>query len=218
MTAAAKTDLTAPVADLFDDARVASIYRTAAELIHAKGFAGTSMNEIAEAADLTKPGLYYHVKNKRELLFRITSFAMDLLDARVVAQAESIDEPAVRLRTIVHGHARLLLHEPGALAILIDEVDGLDPQQRAIITRRKRRYYDFLRDAIIDLQRAGRLRPATLDPTVTAFNLLGMIMWTARWYRVDGALGPDAVADTVATMAMHAVLGDDDAQQRTTIS
>jgi len=111
---------------LFDDQRAGAIYRTAAQLIRRRGFAATSMAEIAEAVELTKPGLYYHVKGKKELLFAIMSHAMDLLDREVVASATPEEDPEQRLRIIVDRHCRLLMRdEHGALGILIDEVEGL---------------------------------------------------------------------------------------------
>ena len=95
-------------ATLFDDDRAGEIYRTAAQMIYEKGFGSTSMNEIAEAVQLTKPGLYYYVKGKKELLFSIMNFAMDRLDEEVVGPAREIADPQERLRWIVRQHARLL--------------------------------------------------------------------------------------------------------------
>lgn len=189
---------------LFDDERAGAIYRTAAQMIYEKGFASTSMNEIAEAVDLTKPGLYYHVKGKKELLFAIMSFAMDRLDEEVVGPARVIDDPVERLRVIVRQHARLLTRETGALAILIDEVAGLSEIQREQITRRKREYFDFLRATLETLRERGRLRE--VDTTSAAFSILGMVMWISRWYQRSGALDGDTVADHVTEIAVAGVL------------
>ncbi|MEL7061039.1 MAG: TetR/AcrR family transcriptional regulator [Acidobacteriota bacterium] len=191
---------------LFDDARAGNIYRTAAQLIYEKGFAATSMNEIAEAVELTKPGLYYYVKGKKELLFAIMSFAMDSLDRDVVAPARRLMDSAARLRSIIGGHAELLTRETGALAILIDEVGGLSEEQRLAITARKRAYFDFLRDTLETLRDEGRLR--TVDPTTAAFSLLGMVMWIARWYQKDGRLPGQAVVDDLVEIAVAGVLAD----------
>ena len=75
---------------LFDGERAGAIYRTAARMIHEQGFDATSMSQIADAVQLTKPGLYYYVKGKKELLFAIMGFAMDFLESEVVRPAEAI--------------------------------------------------------------------------------------------------------------------------------
>lgn len=189
---------------LFQDDRAGNIYRTAAQMIYEKGFDATSMNEIAEAVELTKPGLYYYVKGKKELLFAIMSFAMDQLDRNVVEPAKQIADPRRRLETIVAEHARLLTHEPGAVAILIDEVGGLPDEQRRAITRRKRSYVDLLRGTLDELKGRGELR--AIDTTVAAFSLLGMVMWLARWFLSDGRLTSEEVVRDVTTIALGAVL------------
>ena len=193
-------------AALFDDERAGNIYRTAARMIYEKGFAATSMNEIAEAVDLTKPGLYYYVKGKKELLFAIMSFAMDLLEEYVVAPARALDDPAERIAFVVREHSRLLTHDTSALAILIDEVAGLSDEQRRSITERKRAYFDFIRGDLDALREAGRLR--AVDTTTATFSLLGMVMWIARWYQKGGRLEADAVVDDLARIALSGVLAE----------
>ncbi len=190
--------------NLFDDTRSGFIYRTAAQMIYEKGFDATSMNEIAVALNLTKPGLYYHVGGKKELLHSIMDFAMDLLDTTVVKPASTIADPEQRLRAIISEHARLLTHEAGALAILIDEDAGLSAQHRADIVTRKRDYFEFLRRTLEELAAAGRLRP--IDTTVAAFSLLGMVMWISRWYDFRGRLDGEQVIGDVTEIALGGML------------
>ncbi len=190
--------------NLFDNTRSGVIYRKAAEMIYEKGFDATSMNEIAEALDLTKPGLYYHVGGKKQLLLSIMDFAMDLLDANVVEPARSIADPEQRLRAIISRHARLLTNEAGALAILIDEDAGLAAEDRDVIVQRKRDYFEFLRQTLEELEAAGRLRP--IDTTVAAFSLLGMVMWISRWYDFKGRLASEQVIGDVSEIALGGML------------
>lgn len=199
----AESSTTTPA--LFDDERAGKIYRVAAQMIHRRGFASTSMAHIADAVTLTKPGLYYYVKGKKELLFSIMRYAMDLLDREVMERAAPLEDPEQRLRAIVGHHAHLLMRdEHGALGILIDEVAGLADEQRVEIIRRKRRYFDFVRDTIAALH--GRRGLTSIDPTVAAFSVLGMIMWLSRWYDAAGPLPRDTVAENITEIALAGVL------------
>lgn len=198
------TPIKAP--SLFDDERSGFIYRTAAKMIYEKGFDAISMNEIAEALDLTKPGLYYHVKGKKQLLFSIMDFAMELLDTYVVMPAKSIVDAEERLRVIIREHARLLTHEAGALAILIDEDAGLSAVQREEIVERKRAYFDLVRETLDELETEGRLRP--IDSTVAAFSLIGMVMWISRWYDPKGRLDSERVVRDVTEIAISGMVSD----------
>jgi len=70
--------------------RASHVYRIAAEIMCQKGYEGTSMNDIAEAAGLTKAGIYHYIRGKEDLLFEIMTYAMDNLDQRVIAPAREI--------------------------------------------------------------------------------------------------------------------------------
>ena len=193
------------VVPLFDDERAGNIYRTAAEMIRRRGFASTSMADIADAVQLTKPGLYYYVKGKKELLFAIMSYAMDLLDNVVMVPALAETAPEPRLRAIVGAHARLLMRDAhGALGILIDEVEGLADAQKRTIIQRKRRYFELVRQTIADLRRARGLED--LDATTAAFSVLGMVMWLSRWYDAGGRLPSERIAHDITEIALAGVL------------
>lgn len=193
-----------PNPTLFDDERAGKIYRTAARMIYEKGFDGTSMSEIADAVDLTKAGLYYYVKGKKELLYAIMSFAMDLLDRQVVRPAEKIRDPEARLRALVSEHARLLTHDTSALVILMDEVGSLSEEYRNQIVGRKRSYFELVRRTLDDLSAQGKLQ--AVDTTVAAFSLLGMVMWLARWYTPGGRLAAGEVVGDMTRIALAGVL------------
>jgi AcrR family transcriptional regulator len=190
--------------DIFADEPAGHIYRVAARLIHEQGFDATSMSTIADANELTKAGLYYYVKSKKELLFKISSLVMDLLEMHVIEPARCIAEPMDRLRTIILHHAFLLTHETGPLAILTDEVDGLEVKDRRNIVARKRSYFELVRSTLEELRGQGRLR--SVNTTVAAFSLLGMVMWIARWYSAEGPLSREQVAEDIASIALSAVL------------
>ena len=192
---------------LFDDDRAGAIYRTAARIIYQKGFDATSMSEIAEALQMTKPGLYYYVKGKKELLYSLMRFAMDRLDAEVVEPAREVADPEERLRVVVAQHARLLTNdqEAGVLAILMDEVGGLSDEQREAIVERKRSYFDLVRKTLEELRDEGRMLP--VDPTVAAFSILGMVMWISRWYAPKGRLDQEAVVADITEIAVSSILG-----------
>lgn len=52
-----------------------AILRTAAELFNERGFCETSLNELAKRLNVTKPSLYYYVKNKDDILLQILNQA-----------------------------------------------------------------------------------------------------------------------------------------------
>lgn len=184
--------------------RASDVYRIAAEIMCQKGYEGTSMNDIAEAAGLTKAGIYHYIRGKEELLFEIMTYAMDNLELRVITPAREVADPEERLRKVVECHTRSLLEGVGAITIVLDEMPALTAAHRRVIRTRKRAYFDFIRQTLEELETQGKLRD--INPTAAAFSLLGMILWISRWYRRDGKLSSEQVSKDYVSIAMNGVL------------
>lgn len=186
--------------------RKSDILRKAAQVFLELGYDATSMNVVAERADVTKMGLYYHFDSKQELLFSIMSYAMDVLERATQAASEAARDSKERLRNLIHTLAtQTTEQEDGAFVILvIDETNALEGEDRKIITARKRAYVETIRAALEALGAEGQLR--RLDTTVAAFTLVGMVLWLSKWYEKAGRVSPEDVADQVTEMALAAVL------------
>jgi len=192
--------------------RGSNIYRVAAEIMCHKGFGATSMNDIAEAAGLTKAGIYHYIRGKEDLLFEIMKYAMDNVEHDVIAPAMEAEDAEERLRTIVERHTRSVIEGVGAITIVLDEMTALTPAHRRVITARKRAYFDFIRQTLQQLAVEGKLR--SVNPTTAAFSLLGMILWISRWYRRDGKITPQDALNDYLELAMNAVLKESRVSKR----
>lgn len=184
--------------------RASHVYRVAAEIMCHKGYEATSMNDIAEAAGLTKAGIYHYIRGKEDLLFEIMMYAMDNLEQRVIAPAQQVADAEERLRAIVEGHTRSLIEGVGAITIVLEEMTALTPAHRRQIKTRKRAYLDLIRQTLDQLAAEGKLR--SVNPTCGAFALLGMILWISRWYRRDGKISPEDTLRDYVELGMNAVL------------
>jgi AcrR family transcriptional regulator len=182
------------------------ILRQAAHVFLELGYDATSMNVLAERADVTKMGLYYHFESKQDILFSIMSYAMDVLERESQAASKAARSSEERLEKLVYALANLTTEqEDGAFTILvIDETNGLEGEERKIITARKRAYVETIRAALEALAKEGKLRE--LDTTVAAFTVVGMVLWLSKWYEKDGRVSPANVARQVTQMALAAVL------------
>ena len=188
------------------DEKTAEIFRVAAGIFCERGFHATSIHEIAEAVQLTKAGLYYYIKGKRDLLYRIMDLAMQSIEELVIEVASHETEPAERLRAVVREHAQLVAQEGSApFAILVDELEGLEAEERESIAKRQRRYVRFIRSILDELNQAGQLREG-VDSLPASYALLGMVLWTPRWYTEGGPLSPSDVAHHLSEMALASVL------------
>lgn len=186
--------------------RRTQILRQAALTFLRNGYDATSMSAIAERCGITKPGLYYHFKGKQDLLYAIMSHAMDLLEERSLADMLSATSHEERLRSILHSHVRLITElEDGALTILVIEGrNALRPEDRRVIEHRVESYTGWIRATLEGLRAEGKLR--SIDSAVATASLLGLVVWTARWYRQGGRMSGDEIADQVTKLGLASVL------------
>lgn len=198
-----------PPVESGDQNRLDQIYYVAARVFCEKGYDAASMNDIAEAVGITKAGIYHYVKGKQELLYAIIDFGMKSLEDNVIIPAREIADAGQRLQFIIANHARIILRgntEGGfsPVTIVTDELAGLTAAQRKKIVQRKRVYLDLLRDTLRQLREEGNLKE--VDETVAAFSLFGMLLWLSRWYRPDGRLTQQQVAEEISRIALGGLL------------
>src|SRR5215475_5125094 len=189
--------------------RLDKIYFVSAKIFCEKGYDASSMSDIADAVGITKAGIYHHVKSKQDLLFAIMNFAMDRLEVRVITPAQAIADAEQRLRAILRNHALLIIEGSAPegyspLTVLNDEMAGLTPAHRRKVQQRKRVYLDLMRDTLRQLKDEGKLKD--VDATVAAFSLFGMLLWLSRWYRPDGRLTGEEVANEIEKIALGGLL------------
>jgi AcrR family transcriptional regulator len=165
------------------------VRRTAAALFAANGYAAASLSELARVSRLSKPGIYYHVRDKEELLFRICESTMAALLAGGRAAAAGDGDPVARLRRIMRAHATHYWRNSADLVILFGQMRYLSPPRQQRIVALERAYLELVRSIIRDGQRRRLFRP--LDPTAAAFSLFAMLNTLDGWYDRKGRLGPD---------------------------
>ena len=187
-----------------DTERYRTILETAARLIRERGYEGTSMQEIAAACQLTKAGLYHHIQNKEQLLFAIMNYGMDLFENQVLERVKDIADPVERLSACMRRNIELVTR--GAckeVIIILHEHATLTGEAREFIDRRKKHYVRFLENTFSEAVKQGRMRP--VDPTIVAFSFLGMVLWVYKWFKPDGRLNEDQIADGMVELFLKGV-------------
>jgi len=122
----------------------------------------------------------------------------------VVVPIRAIRDPEERLHQIVLRHACIATQGRGAVTHLGDEIRALPPSSRRQLEERMRKYVDLVRDTLVELKAAGRLRD--VDTTVAAFSVIGMVLWLPRWFRQDGRLTQQQVAKELAKLVVGGLL------------
>ena len=94
------------------------------------GYQGTSIDRIATAAGVTKGALYYHFRDKEELLFEAVKDRIAEFEERVVGSVTPITDPAGALAEIGRVCARIATKNNLRRFILTLMVEALDTNPR----------------------------------------------------------------------------------------
>jgi AcrR family transcriptional regulator len=190
-------------------ARRRAIDEVASGLFHANGYAATSVRDIAKALDIQAASMYAHVASKEDLLWSIVDRAATAFEVAADAAAVEADagDPVDRLAALVEAHVEVVTADPERSSVFVTEWRHLSAGRRAQIAARRDGYEARFRAAIADGVSVGAFR-STTDPTIAAAFILTALNGIATWYRADGRLGPDRIADHYVELALRSLSED----------
>ena len=115
------------------------IVEHAARLFAERGFAGTSVQDIADAMGVSRPALYYYFKSKDDLLASLVTEVTEGAATQIRAVAREADKDATeRLRSVAWLLASWRAEQPGRFLLLVRSESVLPPDLAQINERAKR--------------------------------------------------------------------------------
>jgi AcrR family transcriptional regulator len=189
-------------------ARRREIDEVASELFHANGYAATSVRDIARALDIQGASLYAHVASKEDLLFAIVDRAATAFEqAAAAADAETATaDPVERLAALVEAHVDVVTSDPQRASVFVTEWRHLSADRRAAMAERRDAYEARIRDVVRDGIALGAFR--STDAAIATTFILTALNGIATWYRPDGRLSRDRIADHYVDLALSALSED----------
>lgn len=185
------------------EAKRNAVLQAAAQLFNERGFHATSLDDIAARLNVTKPTLYYYVKNKDEILLQCVSQGLTMMlegiDASRAAGGKAIDQ----LITCMQVYARIVTQDFGMCLIRVGD-EQLPPEARKELRRLKSAIDQEFRRLVAEGVQEGSLAPC--DPKMTAFVIAGALSWIGRWYQSGGEYTPEQVAEQCIETLCQGVL------------
>lgn len=171
-----------------------SLLDVAVAVFNERGYDATSMDELAARLGITKSAIYHHVPGKIELLRLALDRALDALFAVTEEPGATQGRAIDRLEHVVRGSVRVLVAELPFVTLLL-RVRGNSDVERAAL-RRRRAFDRIVTDLVLAAGHEGDVRP-DVDPAVTSRLLFGAVNSLTEWYRPDGGLAADDLADAL---------------------
>ncbi|HVW42571.1 MAG TPA: TetR/AcrR family transcriptional regulator [Amycolatopsis sp.] len=183
------------------------VRRAAVKLFAGKGFHGTGIRDLAQAAKISTSSLYHYMGTKEDLLATIMRESLERLLLGARQATDGVTDPRERLAALVALHVLTHGSRPAETRVVDNEVNALSPAAKRGIVRLRDEYEALWSTAIDDGVACHAFR--TGEPAVTRLALLEMCNGVARWYSPRGPLSLDDLAVHYAQLALRMLGGAD---------
>jgi AcrR family transcriptional regulator len=195
---------------LVEISRRQAIEDVASDLFRERGYAATSIRDIARALSVQGASLYAHVTSKEDVLWAIVDRAASRFEtaadrAEREAEQRRPGDPAEALAALVRAHVGVLMSDIDEAGVFVSEWRALSADRRATILDRRDAYERRFRRQI----EAGVAVGAFLltEPSIAAATLLSALNGVAAWYDPAGRLAADRIADHLVELVLRMLEG-----------
>jgi AcrR family transcriptional regulator len=166
--------------------RRALILETAARRFASRGYAGTSVDDIARELGVSKPMVHYYWGSKEELLEEIQDRALALLREKLDRLGDEECPHGTRWEATLSAYIDAVFENRFFVSVLLRDFAASEK------TREKRRaYMHKCREVVEEEIAAGKMRD--FDPGVLTLAIVGLCSTIANWYEPEGRLSREEI-------------------------
>lgn len=180
-----------------------ALVAAAAQVFRTKGYHNATIDDIAEAANISRPTVYKYTKSKQHLLDLMVDLVTTDMGRRMQAVLHSTDDPTEKLRRVVRAHVESAVANRTFYAIVLSEEVEVSEAGREHFRKWARgvtNEFEELIDACLRSQPA----PPALNTFISANLVLSMLTSLYRWYDPAGPVSPAQLTEEI--MALLGVL------------
>jgi AcrR family transcriptional regulator len=200
-----ETTPTPPAAPGARPPKLETLLMAAATTFATRGYAGTSMRDIAHDSGISLSGIYYYTRGKAALLYEIQARTIDALLASAAEALSGVTAPLDQLLRFIENHTAYMDEHPAFVRVLAHETaPGSADERREVVEMKRLQYVRVLRD-ILDRVRAEY--PAPVPTEFGADMLFAMMSGPRQWGISDTALTVGAASRGVYDLFVNGFTG-----------
>jgi len=176
------------------------LVQSAARLFREKGYAHTTVRDLGKAVGLLSGSLFYHFDTKNDILCTVMAESIAVTFDRIRHRLEHAKTPRDKLLALIRSDLEgLHLETKDGYYVLVHEWRNLSEENKRKILALRGEYEGFWMDALHECDEAGLL---SMNPVILRRLLNGAISWTSHWFRLDGRISLEQLADHVLLLAI----------------
>ncbi|MWB99319.1 TetR/AcrR family transcriptional regulator [Agromyces seonyuensis] len=184
------------------------VLRSAVALFAAQGYANTSVQQIVEAAGVTKGAMYHYFESKDDLLFAIYDRMLTLqqshLDEIIARGGGTVDTVQAACEDVIATSIDFLPEG----TVFFRSLHMLSAPRQQEVTRRRRVYNDAFSALIEQGQAEGAFRTDIPRPVLIA-HFFSDLHYLSHWFSPEGPEGRDVVAAQLTELYLTSLRSPD---------
>jgi AcrR family transcriptional regulator len=182
--------------------RKEQVIRKAAELFREKGYAASSMRDLAQKLGIEAASLYSHIKSKEEILQNLC-FDMAAEFRKSLDDVEKLNvSSGEKLKRGIIGHIHVMAKDLTASAVFMNEHRHLSqPWLRQFLLLRIN-YINRFKEIIEEGVRNGEFK-SSIDRKLSVMTLFSSLNWMPMWYDPSSAINSTELGEQLADMLVN---------------
>jgi AcrR family transcriptional regulator len=181
------------------------LLHVATRLFARNGFEGTSVQDIVDAAGVTKGAMYHYYGSKDDLLYEVYHQLLTMQTSRLNDIVKGSGTPAERLRA-------------AAIDVVVSSLDNLDdmivffrslhmlPEDRQTQIRAERRAYHDQFKSLVEEGMADGTFGTEVPADIVVHYYLSTVNQLGSWFRPGGPLTPTQVGEEYTKLLLGGLL------------
>ncbi len=186
------------------DAIQQSILDRTADVFATRGYAASSIGDIAKACGCSKSRLYHYFDSKERILSTMLIEHVDQLLEGGHAVLQRQIKPIEKFRALLHFFLEIYAVSRSKHIVMLTCIDFLPDELRSEVVEKQRELISFVRDILCELQPEAAANRMQLHMDTMLF--FGMINWTYTWYSAKGVISPQQLADRCLNLFLSGFL------------
>ena len=179
------------------------IVAAAVDLFYRQGYARTTLDQVADALQVTKPFIYQYFKSKNDLLAEICGRAIKITHEALNRTLAQEGTPTARLEAIAREFMLTVLTLQAHAVIYSREEKELEPKDREAINALRRAFDHRLVALLREGEATGEFQVE--DVELTALAIGGIVGWSQVWFQPQERLTREEASHGIAALVLAMV-------------
>ncbi|MBM4339910.1 MAG: TetR/AcrR family transcriptional regulator [Deltaproteobacteria bacterium] len=171
------------------------IIEAATGLFYEFGYQKASLRDIAARVGVTQAAIYYHFRNKEEILYTIIEQSSNNLMFKLRDCMAGNGDPIKKLKDAIAKHIVSIKTERKGAKIIIEDKRFLGGELHKLVKEKEKAVYHLYKNQLEVLQKNNLIKEC--DLTAATYGILGMINWLYHWYRPEKNLSIEQLAEEI---------------------